>query len=107
VAIRPLDGVLAMHTMRFADELVADKDLKLPRVSKKPSKREVDMAGTLVDSLHGRFDIARFKDTYRESVMKVIRDKAKGKEIEVPEPEESDDHEDLMAALEASLGKAA
>ena len=30
VAIRPLDGVLALHTMRFADELVELGDLDVP-----------------------------------------------------------------------------
>ena len=51
VAVRSLDGVLALHTMRFADELVAPGDLDLPKPSRKPSRQEVKMAATLVDSL--------------------------------------------------------
>ena len=36
VAIRPLDGVLALHTMRFADELVDPGELDVPSPSRKP-----------------------------------------------------------------------
>jgi DNA end-binding protein Ku len=103
VAVRPADGVLRLHTMRFADELVADKDLELATPNKKPGKREVDMAATLVDSLHSDFDVTRFKDDYRDAVMKVIRDKAKGKEIEPPPPAPSPDPDSLLAQLEAAV----
>ncbi|HET6551184.1 MAG TPA: Ku protein, partial [Solirubrobacter sp.] len=48
VAVRPLDGVLGMHTMNFHDELVEPGDLDLPRPQKNPSSREIDMAGKLV-----------------------------------------------------------
>lgn len=107
VAVRPADGLLLLHTMRFADELVTDRDLELSQPKKKPSKREVEMAGTLVDSLYADFDIGEFKDTYRQAVMKVIRDKAKGKEIQPPAPAPSPDEDDLMAALEAAVKAAA
>jgi DNA end-binding protein Ku len=104
VAIRALDDVLALHTMRFAAELVKADSLKLKAPSKKPSKREVEMAGTLVESLHDGFDPGDFIDGYRDRVAALIEAKAKGEEPELPEPEEdSDDGGDLMAALEASL----
>src|SRR3954452_10641755 len=38
VALRAYDGVLAMNTMRFADELVPVKDLEISSPSRKPSK---------------------------------------------------------------------
>jgi DNA end-binding protein Ku len=103
VAVRSLDGVLALHTMRFADELVDPGDLDISKPSRKPSRQEVKMAATLVDSLHARFRPTAFKDTYREAVLEVVRRKAKGKEIEAPAPEEPDEKPDLRAALEASL----
>jgi DNA end-binding protein Ku len=104
VAIRPLDDVLALHTMRFADELVDAGDLDIPKPSRAPSKREIEMAGKLVDSLHERFDPDDFHDSYRERVLKLIETKASGKEPELPEIEEEQDSTDLAAALEASLG---
>jgi DNA end-binding protein Ku len=103
VTVRPLDGVLALHTMRFADELVDPGDLDISKPSRAPSKREIEMAGKLVDSLHGRFDPEAFHDSYRERVLKLIETKASGKEPELPEVEEEQDSTDLAAALEASL----
>lgn len=105
VAVRTLDGVLALHTMRFADELVAADKLDVPRPSRKPSGRELDMAAQLVESLNKRFRPSAFKDTYRDRMSELIARKAKGEEIELPEPEEAEAPDDLMAALEASLGK--
>jgi DNA end-binding protein Ku len=105
VAIRSLDSVLALHTMRFADELVPAKDLDVPRPSRKPTKQEMKMAGSLVESLHDAFDPKKFRNTYRKRVLDLIQRKAKGEKIELPEPEESESPDDLMAALEASVDK--
>ncbi len=103
VAVRSLDGAIALHTMRFADELVATNKIEVPAPSRAPTKQEVKMASALVDSLHDRFDASAFKDTYRERVLDLIERKAKGEEIETPEYEEPDKTPDLLAALEASL----
>ena len=107
VIIRPLDGILALHTMRFADELADPSKLKLPRVNRKPSKREIDMASALVDGLYTEFDPTDYKDAYRAEVLKVIKRKASGKAIEPPEEPDTEPSDDLAAALEASLGSKA
>jgi DNA end-binding protein Ku len=105
VAFRPLagDGVLAMHTMRFHDELVPAKDLDIPKPSRNPSKRELDMAGKLVESLQDEFDPEKFEDGYRELLLEYIEAKAKGKVASMPKRSEAADPDDLMAALEASV----
>lgn len=104
VAIRPLDDVLALHTVRFDAELVDPDKLDLPDPSRSPGKREVDMAATLVDSLHDRFAPEAFKDSYRQRILDLIETKARGEEPDLPEaPREDDDGPDLAAALEASL----
>jgi DNA end-binding protein Ku len=103
VAIRPYGGVLALHTMRFADELVDAKDLDTPRRARKPEAKELKMAKSLIDSLHEPFRPARLHDEYREAVLAAIRRKAKGKEIAVAEEPATEPSDDLMAALEASL----
>jgi DNA end-binding protein Ku len=103
VAVRPIDGALALHTMRFADELVDADDLDVPTPSRAPSKREVEMAGKLVESLHEDFDPDAYEDSYRERVLELIATKARGEEPAPPEPEQREDAPDLMAALEASL----
>jgi DNA end-binding protein Ku len=103
VAVRVLDGVLAMHTMNFHDEVVAVGDLDLPSPQRNPSDREVEMAGKLVKSLAARFEPHKYRDTYRDAVMEIVKRKASGEEIEPPEEPERDDQQDLAAALEASL----
>ena len=104
VAVRAADDVMMLHTMRFADELVSPDKLDIPAPSRKPSDGELKMAEQLVDSLQKQFRPAAFKDTYRDRVAELIKRKAKGEEIQLPEPEEVEAPDDLMAALEASLG---
>src|SRR3954463_15414326 len=55
VAVRAYDGVIAMNTMRFHDELVPAKDLDLPSPQRKPKKQELDMARKLLESLDADF----------------------------------------------------
>jgi DNA end-binding protein Ku len=105
VVIRPLDGVLAMHTMRFADDLVDPGDFDLGRVRNKPSAREIKMAASLVEGLHADFDPTDYEDSYRADVLDLIERKAQGKNIEPPPEEETESADDLLAALEASLAK--
>jgi DNA end-binding protein Ku len=106
VVLRVLGDVLALHTMRFAAELVDPSGFALERVSKKPSDREVKMAASLVDGLHTKFDPTEYEDTYRQAVLDLVERKAQGKNIEPPEDVETESADDLLAALEASLAKA-
>jgi len=103
VSVRPVDGVLRMQVMRFADELVAGADMDADEPSHAPSEREVGMAGTLVDTLSARFDPAKYEDTYRERVLELVRRKEQGEEVALEAPPAPQASDDLMAALEASL----
>src|SRR3954453_17935671 len=51
-AIRAYDSVLALHTMRFADELVDAGDLDADVPSRKADAKQVKMAQQLIASLH-------------------------------------------------------
>jgi DNA end-binding protein Ku len=90
--------------MRFAEELVEVDSLDVRAPSRKPTKREVEMAATLVESLHDDFAPEAFHDDYRERVLELIEAKARGEEPELPVPAEEAGGMDLAAALEASLG---
>src|SRR4051812_35457578 len=103
VVIRMHDSALALHTLRFAADLVDPEDFDLPRVRKKPTDREIKMATSLVEGLHVRFKPEDYEDEYRDAVLEVVKAKAEGRNIEAPEPEEADDSSDLLAALEASV----
>jgi DNA end-binding protein Ku len=105
-AVRPLDDVLALHTMRFHDELVRGDELEVETPAKGPSKQEIEMAARLVDSLYREFDPTDYEDTYREAVLELIARKAKGEEVEVEAAEPEEETSDLMAALQASLKEA-
>src|SRR3954452_11185258 len=72
VAVRALDGVLGLHTMRFADEVVAPEDLELAGADRGPSEREVKMAGSLVEALADDFKPDTYEDTYRERVLEMV-----------------------------------
>jgi DNA end-binding protein Ku len=71
----------------------------------KTTKRELEIAEQLVESLAGGFEPDKYRDSYREQVLAMIERKAQGKKIAVqPEPEElSEPAPDLMGALKASL----
>jgi DNA end-binding protein Ku len=104
VAIRPVDGVLAMSTMNFADEIVPTDNFDEPTADDaKTTKREVDMARQLIESLSGDWEPDKYHDTYRERVLEMIEQKAEGKEIVLQPAEEPQEVPDLMAALEASV----
>ena len=104
-AIRPLDGALAMSTMRFADEVVPQSEVEaLPDSKAKPADKEMKLAAQIIDSLSTDWDPTRYHDTYTEQLKEMIEAKAKGKEIVAEEEAPAEAGViDLMAALEASL----
>jgi DNA end-binding protein Ku len=108
VAIRPVDGMLCIETMRYADEVLPRTDLVPDDGDVDLSEREVAMARQLVESLAAEhFEPEKYHDQYREQVLDLIERKAAGEEI-VAEPlvEPPAKVLDLVAALEASLSKA-
>jgi DNA end-binding protein Ku len=107
VAIRPLDGVLTMETMLFADEVIPSEGIEeIPAADAevKTSARELEMAKQLIDSLTAEFEPGKYRDEYRERVLDMIERKADGQDVMVEAPtEEPQKVPDLMAALEASI----
>jgi DNA end-binding protein Ku len=106
-ALRPMDGVLTMATMRFADEVVSPDEISevFGEDGEAPQKKELDMAKALIDSLTSEFDAGQYRDEYREELLALIERKARGEslvstETEAPKPTKAPD---LMAALEESL----
>ncbi|HZB05301.1 MAG TPA: Ku protein, partial [Thermoleophilaceae bacterium] len=107
VALRSYDGAITMETMLFPDEVVQPdsiEELTAVDGDVKTTKRELDMAKQLIESLSSDFDPSGYRDEYRERVLDMIERKAAGETItvEAPEPERKE-VPDLMAALEASI----
>jgi DNA end-binding protein Ku len=100
VLVRARAERLVLTTMRFHDE-VRDAP-KAP--GKRPAKKQLDNAVTLIEALAADWDPDDYEDTYEKRLKRIIRDKQKGKTVKPPEREEQPSPiEDLMAALERSL----
>jgi DNA end-binding protein Ku len=107
-AIRPLDGALAVSTMRFADEIVDKGQIDdLPATRSKPDAKELKLATGIVDALASDWDPERYHDTYTEELRDLLSRRAKGETITTEEAPPADAEViDLMAALEASVERA-
>jgi DNA end-binding protein Ku len=102
-ALRPLDGALAMSTMRFADEVVPRRDIEgLPKRAK-PEPKALNMAKQLIDGMTAEWDPDRYRDTYTDELRKRIKAKESGKEVVESDEKPTARVHDLMAALEASV----
>ena len=103
-AIRPLQGALAMSTMRFADEVVPRSDVDgVPDRRSKPEAKMLRMATQLVDSLTSEWNPGQYHDTFTEELRARIRAKRSGRKV-TSEPKEAEPKViDLMQALEESV----
>jgi DNA end-binding protein Ku len=119
-AVYPENEVLMMDTLRHADELRDVEELGIPAASLKGPKvtaKEIDLALRLVQDMAEEWQPEKYKDTYREDLLKRIEQKVKAgqtKEITQPEKEAraagGAEVIDLMALLKKSVeskGKAA
>jgi len=103
--IKPMDNILVLNKMRFAEEIRDHKELKVPDDKSKPN--ELKMALALIDQLSGSFEIDKYHDTYSDQLMKVIEAKAKGRKITAPTMKVvHSKSKDLMDQLKASLSTA-
>jgi DNA end-binding protein Ku len=107
-AIRPLDGALAMSTMRFADEIVPRNQVDgVPDRRSKPDAKALKLASQIVDSLASDWKPEQYHDTYAEELRERIKAKDEGKDIVAADAgEPKADVLDLMEALEASVKSA-
>jgi len=104
VLVRPRDGLLALTTLRFHDE-VRPTDEIAPG-GRKPAKGKIEGAVAVIESLSTDREPERDTDCYRERREQVIEDKKKGKRIQAPDQaEEPAPAPDLMAALQETLDR--
>ena len=105
------DDVLMVQTLRYAHEVRDTADLAIPPTGARAQlvKKELEIAHRLVESMQGTFDIAKYKDSYRDDLLALIKRKQKRGEQtvveEAPAPEGTDHAEviDIMALLERSI----
>jgi DNA end-binding protein Ku len=110
--VLPMDDMLVLNTLRFADEIRPADDFELPREAR-ANAREIEMALKLVKEMSEKWKPEKYHDTYRDDLLARIRKKVKaGETEEVAEPEEEGKEPrkgaeviDLMALLKRSVGK--
>ncbi|MFN2628501.1 MAG: Ku protein [Gaiellaceae bacterium] len=100
--LRVRDGVITLEQLYFADEIRPVKEIKAAK--RQIDKRELEMAGELIDSFTGRWDPTKYEDTYRDELMAVIRAKRKGKDVHAAADLDGvDEAPDLITALRESI----
>jgi DNA end-binding protein Ku len=106
VLVRPMNGVLVMEQLHYADELRSAREVPLGEGEVKPA--ELNLAVQIVEqSAVEDFKPEKYHDTVRERVQEEINKKIAGQEITADEvPQKSGAKVlDLMEALKASLAK--
>jgi DNA end-binding protein Ku len=104
-------STLTLVTLRFADEILPPRELPAAAGDKlaKPKPAEVAMARKLVDEMTAAWKPEQFHDTYREDLLRRIREKISKKQThtltEEAKPSQRPKAEviDLMDALRNSL----
>jgi len=105
VLLRPLNGVLVMEQLHYADEVRPITEVPIPAGEVKPA--ELALAKQLIDQAsNDSFEPQKFKDTVRERVLETIQRKVEGQDITSDIAVDTGGKIiDLMEALKASLAK--
>ncbi len=106
VLVRPIDGILVMEQLHYADELRPASEVPIDEGEVK--EQELELAKQLIDqTATDSFKPEAYRDNVRNRVLEAIQRKVEGEEI-TSEPAEAPQTKilDLMAALKASLAEA-
>ncbi|MFL5465099.1 MAG: Ku protein [Gemmatimonadaceae bacterium] len=105
VLLRPLNGVLVMEQLHYADELRPTTEVTIPAGEVKEA--ELKLAMQLIDQTSNEaFEPTKYKDTVRERMLETIQRKIDGQDITGDVTPSGDTKMiDLMEALKASLAR--
>jgi DNA end-binding protein Ku len=111
----PENDVLELNTLRFPDEIRTSGEMGVEVPSAKEAglaPREISMAEKLIEEMTEPWKPQKYRDTYREDLMKRINEKVRNKEThtltepgEVEKPRKTAEVIDLMSVLKQSLEK--
>ena len=107
VLLRPLNGVLVMEQLHYADEVRPTSEVTIPEGEVKPM--ELALAKQLIEqTTNENFEPQKYKDTVRERILETIQRKVDGQDITTDiAPDSGSKIIDLMDALKASLAATA
>ena len=106
-AVKAQGDALVLELMHFSSEIIDSGELHVPGETK-VGKKEAVMAKQLVESMSGKWESEKYKDDYKEALMKVIEKKvaAGGKDVAKPgktKGVKATNVIDLVAVLQKSL----
>ncbi len=100
ILIRAAGDTMLLNTMFFEEEIQAAPTIKQSKLSKK----ELDLASSLISQMTAKFEIDKFKDEYNEKLKKAIKRKIAGNDIVEPkEKKQGARIINIMEALQKSL----
>jgi len=82
-AVKSVGNMMTLQTMRFAHEIVDAGSLNLPKAAD-TSKKEMDLANMLIDSMSDKFEPSKYKDDYYDKVLEIIQMKVAGVAPQAP-----------------------
>jgi DNA end-binding protein Ku len=104
VILRPGEKGVLMHTMYYQHEIRQVDEFRTDLSLVK--EKELALATSLIEALAGEFEPEKYKDDYRENLLRMIEAKKQGEEVvATPEPQQAK-VVDILEALKASLAKA-
>ena len=92
-ALIPQGDALVLELLRFQQELVSFDDFELPSQDLRKhnvSRKEVELATKLIDGMTTKWNAAKFKDEYRDVLMKLVEKKVASGQTEVIESEDEE-----------------
>ena len=101
--------VITLELLRYAHELRDPDDLDLPSGAAGVSEKELEMAKRLVEGMVEDWKPEKYKDTYRQDLMKMIEERVESGQLEAsetpaPRPKKAEGKVlDLMALLKQSV----
>jgi DNA end-binding protein Ku len=105
VLLRPLNGVLVMEQLHYADEVRATSEVPVPAGEVKAT--ELALAKQLIEqTANDSFQPEKYRDNVRDRVLEAIQRKIDGQDITADaSPDGGGKIIDLMEALKASLAR--
>jgi DNA end-binding protein Ku len=104
VAVKSVEGALAMITLHYSKEVLPDEDIlpKAARIEDEEKGRFKKVIGKMMKD----FDLGKYADERRKKIHALLKKKAKAKApVEAPAIEEEEGPADLVAALKESMRK--
>ncbi|MBK9168276.1 MAG: Ku protein [Bryobacterales bacterium] len=101
VILRPGDKGILLHTMYYEDEIRKVEEFRTD--TDLVQEKELALARMLIESLAGKFEPEKYKDTYRANLEELIQTKLAGRKVvEISQPPVAPVI-DIMEALKKSL----